>query len=424
MAIVLGAMFVVLTIAIAGQAGTGIGLTDAVSGLDQLGSFILFTHDHRELRAGLGAVRLGLHALPAGRDATGSRVFWWTVLGLSLAAGWVEMLGLLVADKATEGGAVDTINTLLSGTPFAALAMLAIGIGTVAVNAMNDYTGSLSLQAAGIRVPRIVLGAHRRGPGLPRDALARTPENLVGKIENILLFLAYWIAPWAAVVLADWRMRGGRADVEPARELLRAAERLAGAGGGDHRVRRVAAVPDLDAGRRDRGRTPGCRSTRSRRTTCTTPTWRTSSGSSSRSPSTGSARERRSVGGRRRTPTRDRLIIADCRRRAPAIGRGACLSGWSARAVPAGGGRPARGRASRRGRRSPRRSRSTGRRSPGPARSAARGPTARDARPDTNGWFVSMNRPPSSTSASSSSVQRARTSAGLEITPEPVIPGR
>ena len=37
MALVLGAMFVVLTIAIAGQAGTGIGLTDQVSGLDQLG---------------------------------------------------------------------------------------------------------------------------------------------------------------------------------------------------------------------------------------------------------------------------------------------------------------------------------------------------------------------------------------------------
>src|SRR4029453_16983509 len=131
-------------------------------------------------------------------------VFLWTVLGLSLSAGWLEILGLLVADKA-EGGAVATINSVLSGTPLAALAMIAIGIGTVAVNAMNDYTGSLSLQAAGIRVPRVysaivvaVLGFGGR-PGL-------NSENLVTKIENILLFLSYWIAPWAAVVLADWRM--------------------------------------------------------------------------------------------------------------------------------------------------------------------------------------------------------------------------
>jgi NCS1 family nucleobase:cation symporter-1 len=33
------------------------------------------------------------------------------------------------------------------------------------------------------------------------------------KFENYLLFISYWIAPWAAVVLADWWLRRGRADV-------------------------------------------------------------------------------------------------------------------------------------------------------------------------------------------------------------------
>jgi NCS1 family nucleobase:cation symporter-1 len=148
--------------------------------------------------------------LPA--NASSSRIFWWTVLGLTLAAGWVETLGLLVADKATAGGAVDTINTILSGSILAPLAMIAIGIGTVAVNAMNDYTGSLSLQAAGIRVPRVVsaIVVAILGFGV---TLWLNASDLVGKIENILLFLSYWIAPWAAVVLADWRLRGGRADV-------------------------------------------------------------------------------------------------------------------------------------------------------------------------------------------------------------------
>jgi NCS1 family nucleobase:cation symporter-1 len=138
-------------------------------------------------------------------------VFWWTVLGLTLSAGWVEILGLLVADKATEGGAVDTINTILSGTPLAALAMLAIGIGTVAVNAMNDYTGSLSLQAAGLRVPRVVSALLVAVLGF-LVTLWLNAGDLVGKVENILLFLSYWIAPWAAVVLADWRLRRGHVD--------------------------------------------------------------------------------------------------------------------------------------------------------------------------------------------------------------------
>ena len=211
MAIVLAAMFVVLTIAIAGQAGTGMARTDAVSGADQIGSFILYSTIIASF-----VLAWALYASDYTRylpeTTSSSRVFWWTVLGLTLSAGWVEVLGLLVADKATEGGAVDTINTILSGTPLAALAMVAIGIGTVAVNAMNDYTGSLSLQAAGVRVPRIVSAIVVAILGF-FVTLWLNSENLVGKIENILLFLSYWIAPWAAVVLADWWLRRGRATV-------------------------------------------------------------------------------------------------------------------------------------------------------------------------------------------------------------------
>ena len=211
MAIVLGAMFVILTVAIAGQAGTGIARADAVTGADQIGSFILYSTIIASF-----VLAWALYASDYTRylpeDTPSSRVFWWTVLGLTLSAGWVEALGLLVADKATKGGAVDTINTILSGSPLAALAMLAIGIGTVAVNAMNDYTGSLSLQAAGIRVPRVVsaIVVAVLGFGV---TLWLNAGDLVGKIENILLFLSYWIAPWAAVILADWRLRRGRATV-------------------------------------------------------------------------------------------------------------------------------------------------------------------------------------------------------------------
>ena len=211
MAIVLGVMFAVLTIAIAGQASSGLARADAVSGGAQIGAFILYSTIIASF-----VLAWALYAsdytryLPASSD--GSRIFWWTVLGLSLSAGWIELLGLLVADKATEGGAVDTINTILSGSILAPLAMIAIGIGTVAVNAMNDYTGSLSLQAAGIRVPRVVsaIVVAILGFGV---TLWLNASDLVGKVENILLFLSYWIAPWAAVVLADWQLRGRHANV-------------------------------------------------------------------------------------------------------------------------------------------------------------------------------------------------------------------
>jgi nucleobase:cation symporter-1, NCS1 family len=211
MAIVLAAMFAILTVAILGQAGPGLARTDAVEGAVQIGSFILYSTIIASF-----VLAWALYASDYTRylpeSTSSSRVFWWTVLGLTLAAGWVELLGLLVADKATENGAVDTINTILSGSPLAALAMLAIGIGTVAVNAMNDYTGSLSLQAAGIRVPRILSALVVAVLGFFVTVWLNS-ENLTGKIENILLFLSYWIAPWAAVVLADWWLRRRRADV-------------------------------------------------------------------------------------------------------------------------------------------------------------------------------------------------------------------
>src|SRR4051794_33854554 len=210
MAIVLAVMFVIVTIAILGQSSTGFARADAMSGADQIGAFILYSTIIASF-----VLAWALYAsdytryLPAETDS--SRVFWWTVLGLSIGAGWIEVLGLLVADKATEGGAVDTIHTILAGSPLAALAMLAIGIATVAVNAMNDYTGSLSLQAAGIRVPRVVSAILVAVLGFG-VTLWLNAGDLVGKVENILLFLSYWIAPWAAVVLADWRLRKGRVD--------------------------------------------------------------------------------------------------------------------------------------------------------------------------------------------------------------------
>jgi nucleobase:cation symporter-1, NCS1 family len=211
MAIVLAALFAILTVAIAGQASTGLARADAVSGLDQIGAFILYSTIIASF-----VLAWALYASDYTRylpgNTSSSRVFWWTVLGLTISAGWVETLGLLVADKAVEGGAVATINTILTGSPLAGLAMIAIGIGTVAVNAMNDYTGSLSLQAAGIRIPRVYSAIVVAVLGF-LVTLWLNAGDLLTKIENILLFLSYWIAPWAAVVLADWRLRRGRANV-------------------------------------------------------------------------------------------------------------------------------------------------------------------------------------------------------------------
>jgi NCS1 family nucleobase:cation symporter-1 len=210
MAIVLGLMFLAVTVSIVGQASSGLARTDGFTGLDQLGAFILYASI-----AASFVVAWGLYAsdytryLPA--ESSKSRIFWWTVLGLTLSAGWIEVLGLLVADQ-QSATTVDTINDLLSGSFLAPMAMLAITIGTIAVNAMNDYTGSLSLQAAGVRVPRVASAAVVAVLGF-LFTLYLNSGDFAGKFEGYLLFILYWVTPWAGVVLADWWKRGSKADV-------------------------------------------------------------------------------------------------------------------------------------------------------------------------------------------------------------------
>jgi nucleobase:cation symporter-1, NCS1 family len=211
MAVVLGAMFVVLTISILGQADTS--LADGFQGADQIGAFIGYVAIVASF-----VLAWALYASDYSRylpSATNSRkVFWYTLGGMAIASAWLEILGVLVATKATGGESSDTIYALLGGNGaiIATLAMVAIFVGTIAVNAMNDYTGSLSLQAAGVRVKRIYSAAAVAVLGFLFTLFLQNNGDFSGNFINFLLFLSYWITPFVGVVLADWWLRGRTAD--------------------------------------------------------------------------------------------------------------------------------------------------------------------------------------------------------------------
>ena len=114
MAIVLGVMFVVLTIAILGQASTGIARSDGFTGLDQLGAFVLYASIAASFVVAWGLYASDYTPLSARRRHR-SRVFWWTVLGLTLSAGLARSPRSAGGRQAATGGAVDTINDILSG---------------------------------------------------------------------------------------------------------------------------------------------------------------------------------------------------------------------------------------------------------------------------------------------------------------------
>ncbi len=207
-AIGLFCLFAVVTIAALPRMDFALGNGSAAS----LGTFVLMT-----TIAGSFNLAWALYASDYTRylpvDALASRVFLWTFLGLGLSAIWLEALGLAVTNALgnSTADATHQINQVVGGGAVGLLAMVAILLGTVAVNAMNDYTGSLSLLAAGVRIWR-PLSAAIVGVLSFGATLYLYYGNFQSTFENYLLLITYWIGPWAAIVLVDWRMRGGRFD--------------------------------------------------------------------------------------------------------------------------------------------------------------------------------------------------------------------
>lgn len=184
------------------------GLADGKGG--GLGSFVLMTTI-------AGSFNLGwaLYASDYSRylpsSTPRSRVWLWTFLGIGLSATWIEGLGLAVTNALGNSSADAThqINTIVGGGAVGVLAMIAIFFGTVAVNAMNDYSGSLSLLAVGFRIWRPISAAVV-GVLSFIATLYLYYGNFQSTFENYLLLITYWIGPWMAIVFADWYLRHGR----------------------------------------------------------------------------------------------------------------------------------------------------------------------------------------------------------------------
>jgi hypothetical protein len=124
------------------------------------------------------------------------------------------LLGLAVAHRVVSAGTLGTasaIRHLVGGGFLGVIAMIAIYLATLAADVVNDYTGSLSIQAAGLRVRRPVVAALNGGAAFALSAWFLYGSGaLYNKVENLLLFFTYWISAWLGVVIVDWVRRKGR----------------------------------------------------------------------------------------------------------------------------------------------------------------------------------------------------------------------
>ncbi len=141
------------------------------------------------------------------KDSPSSPIFFWTFGGLCASYVWTYAVGLAGARVLSDQTAVG-VRTLVGGGVLGTLALITVTFGAITSNAMNDYSGSLALQAAGVKLKRnwgaalgtvlafcLILWIHH--------------GNTSSKFQNVLLLSAYWIAPFLAIILIDWHDREG-----------------------------------------------------------------------------------------------------------------------------------------------------------------------------------------------------------------------
>jgi agmatinase len=79
--------------------------------------------------------------------------------------------------------------------------------------AVHHRRGSLSLQAAGVRIMRPLVAVIVTVVAFGLTLWLQSGGNLASKFTNLVLFISYWDAPFAAVVIVDWWQRRGQVDV-------------------------------------------------------------------------------------------------------------------------------------------------------------------------------------------------------------------
>jgi NCS1 nucleoside transporter family len=144
-------------------------------------------------------------------DSSKKAIALWSGLGVFVSCVLLEAAG---AASATVSGVAAVTNPTGSftghlPTALADLTLLAIALGAIAANVLNIYSGALSFTAMGIKLPLRLRRAIVAGVfGVIGFIVALTGLHDAGtKYENFLLVIAYWIAPWLAVVFCDQFLR-------------------------------------------------------------------------------------------------------------------------------------------------------------------------------------------------------------------------
>ncbi|MFJ8602360.1 purine-cytosine permease family protein [Streptomyces shenzhenensis] len=142
------------------------------------------------------------------------RTAWYTGLGNFVTICWLGILGVVVGGSATSSDSITALHQIAG--PFAVPALLAVGLSALAQNFLNVYGGAISVQTLKVPVTRAQAVT---GICVLAYVLSLWGESgTEAKFKVFLNLTAYFIAPFAAVLLLDYYL-GGRSDASRIPEL-------------------------------------------------------------------------------------------------------------------------------------------------------------------------------------------------------------
>lgn len=141
--------------------------------------------------------------LPA--DTKSGHIFLSAASANFIAGVWLELVGVALATIFPQAASSSNPISLLTGIHphwMVPVVLFAVIIGTITADVLNVYSGSLSALVINIPLKRWLAAVLVGVLGAIMAYIARKSYYL--DFENFLFLLAYWLAPWAAVVLVDF----------------------------------------------------------------------------------------------------------------------------------------------------------------------------------------------------------------------------
>jgi NCS1 nucleoside transporter family len=214
----LGVVFALATIFIFTKANFGIA-AKPIPVVGEFGGFMLLFTATFGYAAGWNPYAADYtRYLPPNTNRT--MVGFWAAMGVFVSCVVIELAGAALATVAgTKWGPTDIPTVQLQQAMpdlLYYLTLLCIAVGAVCANAINIYSGTMSLVALGIREMGMTLRQRRAllaiVAGVVGYIIGLVGQANVGpgsKYEYFLLLISYWIGPWLAVVLTDYWIRKG-----------------------------------------------------------------------------------------------------------------------------------------------------------------------------------------------------------------------